>query len=238
MPPDGIGRYWFLQGCANVISIPAIILFAAFAGFASLARESGLTLDQALLATAAIWALPAQVVLVGSMVAGASFWATALAVTLSSVRLLPMVVSLLPVIRTQHTPRWQLLLASHFVAVTAWIFAMTRAPEIPRDGRMAFLLGFGCAIMTGSLICITLSYLLLERLPPVASAALFFLTPMYFLTSLTAAAKALVDKLAMALGLVLGPLFFLWVPGLDLLWTGLVGGSAAYCVGRLVRRPA
>ncbi|WP_350334637.1 AzlC family ABC transporter permease [Coralliovum pocilloporae] len=229
------GSRWFLLGLSNIISVPAIILITAFAGFASLARESGFSLEQALVMTATVWALPAQVVLVGSMAADASLWATAFAVTLSSVRLLPMIVSLLPLVRTDTTPRWQLFLLSHFIAITAWVFAMARAPEVPRQGRLPFLMGFGCAIMSGSMLCIVLSYLLLERLPPVVSAALFFLTPVYFLTSLTAAAKAFADKLALAFGLVLGPVFFLWIPGLDLLWTGLVGGTAAYLIGRFRR---
>ena len=40
-------------------------------------------------------------------------------------------------------------------------------------------------------------------------------------------------KFALAFGLVLGPLLAAWQVGLDLLWTGIVGGSVAYGIYRL-----
>jgi hypothetical protein len=43
----------------------------------------------------------------------------------------------------------------------------------------------------------------------------------------------LADWLALAFGLVLGPLLAWWQFGLDLLWTGVVGGSLAYGIQRL-----
>jgi hypothetical protein len=43
----------------------------------------------------------------------------------------------------------------------------------------------------------------------------------------------MVDRLALALGLVLGPALTYWHVGLDLMWTGVVGGSLAYGVHRL-----
>ena len=40
----------------------------------------------------------------------------------------------------------------------------------------------------------------------------------------------------LAAGLLLGPLFYMLLPGLDLLWTGLVGGTLAYLGTRIARR--
>ena len=45
--------------------------------------------------------------------------------------------------------------------------------------------------------------------------------------------RVMVDRLALVLGLVLGPLLTYWHVGLDLMWTGVVGGSLAYGVHRL-----
>ena len=64
-----------------------------------------------------------------------------------------------------------------------------------------------------------------------------FLTPMSFLISTTRNARDMIDRLALALGLVLGPVLTYWQVGLDLMWTGIVGGSVAYIVHR-VRRAA
>ena len=67
------------------------------------------------------------------------------------------------------------------------------------------------------------------------SAALLFLTPMSFLISTTRNCRLLSDWLALAIGLVLGPLLAAWQVGLDLLWTGVVGGSVAYAIYRVRR---
>ncbi len=45
-----------------VLAAPALILLASLVGFGALARETGLSLGQAMFMTAAIWALPSQVV--------------------------------------------------------------------------------------------------------------------------------------------------------------------------------
>jgi hypothetical protein len=74
-------------------------------------------------------------------------------------------------------------------------------------------------------------YLLSVGMPPVVSAALVFTTPLYFILSLVATAKARLDIGAIVLGCGLAPLFYLVLPGLDLLATGLVGGTAAYLWG-------
>lgn len=230
-------RVWAFRGMRAAVSIPALILTAAFVGYAGLARESGLTLDQTLLMTGLVWALPSIVVLTGALTAGMGLVPAALAVALASVRLMPMTMALMPLVREEgKTPRWLLLVASHFVAVTAWVFAMRNVPDLPRPARLPFFLGFGGSLTT-FVFCVTgLAYLVVERMPPMVTGALFMLTPVYFLCSLWGAARVSADKAAMLAGLVLGPVFFVVAPGLDLLWTGLVGGTLAYGATRFVRR--
>jgi hypothetical protein len=45
--------------------------------------------------------------------------------------------------------------------------------------------------------------------------------------------RMLSDRVAFVAGLVLGPLLVFYKVGLDLLWTGLLGGTAAYLFYRL-----
>ena len=61
-------------------------------------------------------------------IAGASLPAAFLTVALSSIRLMPMVAALIPEIRTEKTPTWLLLLLSHFIAITAYVFTMGADP--------------------------------------------------------------------------------------------------------------
>jgi hypothetical protein len=64
---------------------------------------------------------------------------------------------------------------------------------------------------------------------------LLFLTPMSFLVSTARNARQMVDRLALALGLVIAPALAWWQVGLDLMWTGIAGGTVAYAVHRLRR---
>jgi hypothetical protein len=42
----------------------------------------------------------------------------------------------------------------------------------------------------------------------------------------------LLERLALLLGLIIGPLFAYYRVGLDLLWTGILAGTLAYAVHR------
>lgn len=228
---------WFRRGGRAAISIPAFILTAAFVGYAGLARETGLTLAETLAMTGFVWALPSVVVLTGALSSGMGIVPAAIAVALASVRLMPMTMALMPLVKVPGKTRpWQLLVASHFVAVTAWVYAMKNLPDLPREGRLPFFIGFGLTLSSFVLTMTGIAYLTVERMPDMVAGALVLLTPVYFLCSLWGAAQVSADKVAMIAGLLLGPVFFVYLPGLDLLWTGLFGGTAAYLATRLIRR--
>ena len=229
---------WYLRGLREVASLPALILASSFVGFAALALEAGITLPQVVFMTGIIWALPAKVVLIGAIMAGNGLAAAAFAVALSSVRLTPMVVSLVPELKARGTRSWVLYLLSHFVAVTSWVIAMEKVHTVPRQRRTAWYGGVGSSLVILNMGVVTAVYLLANDMPTLVSAALLLLTPMYFLTSLWGSAREPAGKVAMVLGLVLGPLFALIVPEFSLLVTGLVGGTGAYLVHRFAARRA
>ncbi len=232
--PDRVRR-WFLRGVKASFSVPGLILASAHVGFASLAKEAGFSLAESMFMTAVVWALPANVVLIGAVLSGASLPAAAFAVTLSSVRLMPMVVALVPELRAGRTRKWVLYALSHCVAVTSWVLAMERLPAIPRDMRTSYYAGLGVTLVIVNTILVGIVYLLVGSLPDWVTAALLFLTPIYFLTSLWGSARERAGHVAMGFGLVLGPLLHVLVPGFELLAAGLIGGGAAFLFHRLRR---
>lgn len=226
---------WFLRGCTRICSIPALLLMSSFIGFAGLAIESGITVVQAVFMTLTIWALPAKVVLIGAISAGVALPAAALAVGLSSVRLMPMVVALLPELQGPKTRKLTLALLCHFVAVTAWVMAMEELRKIPRDMRTSYFAGVGMVLVGTNAIVVAIVYSLSTAFPPVVFAALFMLTPMYFLTSLWRSARERAGQVAMISGIVLFPMFHYLMPGYDLLITGVLGGLIAFGFHRMRR---
>lgn len=204
---------------------------SSFVGFGSLARESGLALEHTVFMTATIWALPSQIVLVGAIAAGSGFLATVLAVVLVSVRFTPMTAAWVPVIKEERTPRWLLLVLSHFVAITSWVFSMSKLRQVDRAMRRAYFAGFAVSLTAVNIGVTAIGYHAAAVLPLVVVGALFMLTPVYFLFSLLRAAKDRSDVMALGLGLVLGPILAMWLPSLALVVTGLIGGTLGYVAG-------
>jgi predicted branched-subunit amino acid permease len=215
---------------AGYASIFQIVLLGTFVSIGALAHDLGFSAPWVVLSTLLVWAGPAQVILISSLGGGGAPLAVAVAVGLSGIRLLPMVVSLLPILRSGRRQTAALLLAAHFTAVSMWLESLRLAPTRPREERLAFANGIGTSFLTTSVIATMSGHVLAANLPKGVVAALLFLTPMSFLTSLTRNSRHLADRIAFVAGLLLGPLLAFYQIGLDLLWTGLIGGTAAYLV--------
>ncbi len=160
---------WILLGMRQVVSAPALILIVAHTGFAGLAREAGVTWSEATFMVAAIWALPANLILLGAITAGLSLAATALAVALSSLRMMPMVIALLPDLKGPDTRRSTLLFLSHFVAVTAWVVALEKLPNVPRRHRTHFFGGFAITLTVINTTVVAFAFNLMGQLPALAT---------------------------------------------------------------------
>lgn len=213
-------------------SILTLVLFATFIGIGALAHDSGFTFGWAVAGTVLVWAGPAQVILISTAHAGATVLESALAVTLSAVRLLPMVVAVLPMLRTPQTRMRHLVLPAHLTAVTVWVESFRLLPHVPRRWRIAFVNGLGGTLVVLSSIATAIGYGLAANLPTLLAAAILALTPLTFLLSTARNARRLVDKLALALGLALYPLVQMLHTGIDILICGVAAGTIAFAVHR------
>jgi predicted branched-subunit amino acid permease len=218
---------------AGVTSIFIMVLVGSYISIGALAHDLGFSLPWVLLSTMLVWAAPAQVILITSFAAGAAPLEIAIAVGLSGIRLLPMVVALLPVLRSSTTRLRDLVLPAHFTAVSMWVETLRLAPRLPREQRVTFANGTAVGLLMPTLLATAIGYSLAATLPALLVAAMLFLTPMSFLTSVTRNSRLLSDRLAIVFGALLGPLLAWHKIGLDLMWTGLVGGTVAYALHRL-----
>ena len=214
------------------LSVFAYVLFGTYIGIGALAYDFGFSLLWVCLSTLLVWAGPAQVILISALGGGAALVEVAIAVALSGVRLLPMVVSLLPVLKTPRTRQRDLLLPAHFTAVSMWVESMRVAPLIAPERRIVFCNGIASGYMLSALTATVIGYYLAARLPLLMTAGLLFLTPMSFLVSVARNSRMLVDKLALGLGLLIGPLLAYRDVDLDILWAGIGGGTLAYVIHR------
>jgi len=235
--PPGEGRRQFVRGTmVAATSIQGWVLFATFIGFGGLIRDLNFPLGAAVLSTFLIWAMPAQVLLVSGWAAGNAAAVIALAVGLSSVRMFPMTASLMPYLRPKRGGVFVQLLAAHFVAVTAWVEGSKRLPHMHKDRRVPFFFGMGMALVGLSTVSTLVGYELAGTLPHALATGLLFLTPISFLLQMSSNARDIVDKAALAFGLGFAPVFAEIGGQLDMLWTGLAGGSAAWLLHRILKR--
>jgi predicted branched-subunit amino acid permease len=217
---------------ASYLSVFVFVLVGTYVGIAALAQDYGFSLAWLMASTVLVWAGPSQVIMISALGAGATLFETAVAVTLSCVRFLPMVVALLPLMKGPRTRTRDLLLPAHFTAASMWVESFRLLPGVPPERRVAYCNGLGVGFMSCGLIGCIIGYLLTASLPPLLTAALLFLTPMSFLVSTARNARSLTDRLALALGLIICPLLVYAEIGLDLMWTGIIAGTAAYGVHR------
>jgi predicted branched-subunit amino acid permease len=214
---------------------PGLVLGFSFVGFGSLAHDIGWPLWVTLVSVPLIWALPAQVILIGGLASGSVIGALA-AVSFSSIRLLPMVTSFLPVMRGPGQSRLHAFYAGHFVAQTLWVEGFRHLPAMPREHRGRFVIIFAHTLVIISCTGTLIGYLATGVLPAAVAVGLVFLSPCYFLYSLEGNARRLEERLAIIAGLVVGPPLVVLAPGFDLLLAGLIGGTAAFAAAKLIER--
>jgi predicted branched-subunit amino acid permease len=221
----------FAWGVRSVGStILTLVLFATYLGIGALAHDTHFSLGWVLASTILVWAGPAQIILISTLGSGATAVQAAIAVTVSAVRLFPMVVSILPMMRTPQTRRRHLMLATHFIAVTLWVECVRMLPKVPRERRIAFTHGLGIGLLTVCLVATTVGYNLAANLPQLFGAAILLLTPLAFLLSTARNCRQLSDILALVLGLILFPLASQLHTGVDILISGISAGTIAYGV--------
>ena len=211
-------------------TVLALVLFATYLGIGALAHDTHFSLGWVLASTLLIWAGPAQIILISTLGSGATVVQAAVAVTVSAIRLFPMVVSVLPMLRTPQTKRRHLVLATHFIAVTLWVECYRLLPRVPRARRVAFVHGLGCSLVIVCMAATAIGYQLAASLPQLFAAAILMLTPLAFLLSTARNCKQVSDVLALVLGLALYPIVSMLHTGVDILISGMSAGTIAYGV--------
>jgi predicted branched-subunit amino acid permease len=218
---------------AALSSVFFLVIAGTYVGIGALAHDFGFVSWWLAFSTVLVWAGPAQVILISALGSGAPLPEAAVAVSLSGIRLFPMVVSLLPLLRGEGTRLRDLLLPTHFTSVSMWVESQRLLPGLPRAQRVVFCNGLSFGLMTSAVSSGFIGFYLAAGLPPLFAGALLFLTPISFLLSTARNARAMLDKLALLFGLTLAPLLAILHVQLDLMWSGVIGGTLAYAIHRL-----
>ncbi len=217
----------------DALGLPALVLFASMTGFGALARESGLGLAPALAATAGIWGLPGQIALAELYAAGGELLAVTLAVSMANARFLPMAVSFLPLLQAGLGRRAWLFALVQLLSVNTWAAGLRVAPGLPGHGRRRYFVVFAAICLSAALIGTAAGYLGGGALPRPVTFGLVFLNPVFF-ALIFADMRGRATAIALGIGAFLGPPLHLVSPDWGVLATGLIAGTAAFALARVL----
>ncbi len=225
-------RQTALKGVTDSLGSPGLVLIVTFFAFGSLANSLDAPLMSALGLTAFVFAIPGQVVLLDELARGSSPFAAFLATTLTALRLFPLTMSMMPLLRSDKTPKSHEVFLAHFVAVTVWVQSMLALPDIEKTNRTSYCTGLVTGLLTLTLVSTYFGYISASYLPSGITAILLMVTPIYFFLSLIEVSKNRADQLAFLFGTVFGAVLIFVAPSYALLISGLGGGTLAYYLAR------
>ena len=228
-------RTGLLKGAREAFGPSAVVMIAGFIGFGALAADGGMPFWIAALATALMWALPGQIILVEMAAAKAALFAIVLAVWLSATRFLPTGMSIMPLIQFNRHELLKKLAVSHFIASTSWVLATRFFPAMPVAQRAPWLIGFGTVCTIQGVFLCGIGYLLAGAVPREVQAGLVYVTPIYLLLLMFGDIRSRLMGVAVTCGGVAVPLAHFITPQWSLLVGGLGGGTAAYVILRAMR---
>ena len=225
------GPYWgaTLDGIKDALRLPAWVVAAALIGVGPLAQAVGHPIGAAMASTVFVWAGPAQVLFYGGLGSGMAYPALAFVIGLSSMRFLPMTMTIMQMLRRPNQSILTQFAIAHFVTVTVWAECLRRLPDMRQELRISYFFGFAITCLVLSTFTTAFGYVLAGAVPSHFAAGLLFLTPVFFTCSICTGARDFPDWLAIGMGAVLEPLaLHVAGPEFDLLVTGLVGGTVAF----------
>ena len=228
-----IKKELFFKGYKSILKpdSPAIALGCCFIAIGALLKNIGFNIQESILSTMLIYALPGSLVMAESILIGASLLSIFFAVWFVNARLYPMAVSLFPLMMDKSQPKWKYYLSCHFIAVSAWLIMKSSYEKIEKKDRVDFWIGIGSATWTVAVLSTIIGFYLSDYLNKDMLMGLAILNPIYFTCMMVGAMKTMLITLSVILGAVLGPIFYFFSPEWSILLGGLVAGSVAYFIG-------
>ncbi|MDC0216441.1 AzlC family ABC transporter permease [Candidatus Pelagibacter sp.] len=212
---------------------PAIALGFCFIAIGALLKNLGFSIQESIFSTLLTYALPGSLVMVESLLVGASLVNIFLAVWLVNARLYPMTVSLMPLLMHVSQPRWKYYLSCHFIAVSAWLIMKSNYEKVEKENRIDFWIGIGTATWFVAIIGTIIGFIASDYLNKDIMIGLAIVNPVYFACMMVGAMKTIQVTLSVILGAILGPLFFFISPEWSILFGGFIAGTIAFFVGEL-----
>ena len=229
---------YFRQGMKHCFQAPGIGLFAAMSGFGALAKDSGVSLLIALGMTGGMWSTPGQVAFVELFAAGVGGVALIASVTIANVRMFPLTIATMPLLRKRPGVENVHFWMAHVNSVTSFVQVVEMCRHVSEKNlRAAYFFGFTTACMSMGLLGTAFGYTMAARMPGLIARTLMLITPLFMLL-LAAQSSRRAVLLSVVLGCALVPAGYLVSTNWGLLTGGVLAGTLAFAIGRARKRNA
>jgi predicted branched-subunit amino acid permease len=215
----------------DALSLPAFILFFTMMGFGSLARGAGFEAEMAALASLLIWGLPGQLAMVELTRTGQGLIAIVFACSLANARFMPMVVAFIPTLARGQVSLARMLLDAQLLSINSWAMCMREFPRVESAYRHRYYVIFASSILSAAVAGTLLGYHGAVLLPASMVLGLIFVSPLFFALVLSAV-PGRAERISMLLGCATIPVAHYFWPAVDLLITGVIGGSLGFALGK------
>ena len=105
---------------------------------------------------------------------------------------------------------------------------------MPSVERISYFIGFSLNCIVVGAIFGALGYYAAASIPPAVQLGLIFLTPIHFFVLLAGEVRERMGALALACGAIAGPLFHLVTPEWSVVVAGVVGGTLAFALNKMM----
>jgi predicted branched-subunit amino acid permease len=200
-------------------------------GFGSLARGAGFEAEMAALASLLIWGLPGQLAMVELTRTGQGLIAIVFACSLANARFMPMVVAFIPTLARGQVSLARMLLDAQLLSINSWAMCMREFPRVESAYRHRYYVIFASSILSAAVAGTLLGYHGAVLLPASMVLGLIFVSPLFFALVLSAV-PGRSERISMLLGCATIPVAHYFWPAVDLLITGVIGGSLGFALGK------
>ena len=222
------------KALVDSLSLPAFILFFTMMGFGSLAQSAGFDPAMAAVASLLIWGLPGQLAMVELTATGQGLIAIVFACSLANARFMPMVVSFIPAMSQGGAGLGRQLLDAQMLSINSWAVCLREFPNIEPPYRHLYYRTFAGSILFAAVIGTLAGFYGAFILPAAIVLGLIFTSPLFFALVLSTT-RGLEERLSMIAGCAIIAVAHWLLPSVDLLVTGVAGGSLGFALGRLWR---
>jgi len=162
---------------------------------------------------------------------GQGIVAIVFACSLANARFLPMVVSFVPAMSRGSSNLFGRSLDAQLLSINSWAMCLREFPNIDTRFRHRYYVTFASCILMAAVIGTLFGYHGAVLLPAAVVLGLIFVSPLFFALVLSAV-PGCAQRLSMVLGCATIPVANFLFPSLDLLITGVVGGSLGFAAGK------